>query len=195
MAADPAASDMDGPTYNKYVDFVNYYIHQVNLLRHLFGEPYRATYAEKSGVLLVARSASGVPGVIEMTPYETSTDWQESALVCFERGWIKIQLPSPLAFNRPGHVEVYRDPRQPTTRPRNDAELVERMRRADRMPDEPRPFPQLITPTLPWIHAMRQQAVNFCRAIRGEIKPPCDAQEALEDLKVAREYIRLSAGQ
>ncbi len=44
---------------------------------------------------------------------------------------------------------------------------------------------------LPWVHAMRQQAVNFVRVCRGEIPPPCAAAEAVEDLKAAREYIRL----
>ncbi len=52
----------------------------------------------------------------------------------------------------------------------------------------------LSVPTLPWIHAMRQQAINFIRAVKGEIKPLCDAPEALEDLKVARQYIRLQRG-
>ena len=41
---------------------------------------------------------------------------------------------------------------------------------------------------------MRQQAINFVRAIKGEIKPPCDANEAIEDLKVAREYMRCFKG-
>jgi hypothetical protein len=48
-----------------------------------------------------------------------------------------------------------------------------------------------VVPQMPWVHAMRQQAVNFVRALRGEAKPLCEAAEALEDLKVAREYIRL----
>jgi hypothetical protein len=38
---------------------------------------------------------------------------------------------------------------------------------------------------------MRQQAINFCAAVRGERKPLCEAREALEDLRVARAYIRL----
>jgi hypothetical protein len=38
---------------------------------------------------------------------------------------------------------------------------------------------------------MRRQAINFISAIRCEMKPLCTAEEALEDLKVAREYIRL----
>jgi len=38
---------------------------------------------------------------------------------------------------------------------------------------------------------MRQQAMHFLAAIRGETRQPCDAREALDDLLVAREYIRL----
>jgi hypothetical protein len=38
---------------------------------------------------------------------------------------------------------------------------------------------------------MRQQAANFVAAVRGEGKPPCEAAEALEDLKVARSYVEL----
>ncbi len=49
-------------------------------------------------------------------------------------------------------------------------------------------------PQLPWIHAMRQQAINFVAAIKGERKPLCEAAEALEDLKIARAYIRLLTG-
>jgi len=49
-------------------------------------------------------------------------------------------------------------------------------------------------PQLPWVHAMRQQAINFVRAVRGEMKPMCGAADALEDLKVAREYLRLWRG-
>lgn len=166
---DPPASDMDEDTYKAYVSFVNYYIHQVNLMRHLLGEPYNATYAEKSGVLFAGESDSGIACVIEMSPYHTTIDWQESALVAFERGWVKIELPAPLAVNRPGRVEIYKDPGGGVT-------------------------PTLTVPTLPWVHAMRQQAINFIRAVKGEIKPLCDAAEALEDLKVARQYIKLRTG-
>jgi len=160
---------MDKQTYDQYLSFVNYYIHQVNLIRHLLGEAYRVTYADPSGVLLAVQSDSGVGGVIEMTPYSTTIDWQESALVAFEHCYVKIDLPAPLASNRPGRVEIMRDPGNGIT-------------------------PETTVPTLPWVGAMRQQAINFVRAVRGEIKPPCDANEALEDLKVAREYIRLWKG-
>jgi len=149
-----------------YLGFVNYYIHQVNLMRHLLGEPYQVTYADPSGVLLAGRSDSGIACALEMTPYQTTLDWQESALVCFERGWVKLELPAPLALNRPGRVEFFADPGGGQA-------------------------PQTRVPQLPWVHAMRQQAVNFVAAVKGERPPPCEAQEALEDLKVARDYLRL----
>ncbi|NLC55638.1 MAG: Gfo/Idh/MocA family oxidoreductase [Armatimonadetes bacterium] len=169
LAWDPPAADMDEATFQEYLSFVNYYIHQVNLMRHLLGEPYRVTYADPSGVMLAVQSESGVAGVLEMTPYRTTIDWQESALVAFERGYVKLELPAPLASNRPGRVEILSDPGDGTV-------------------------PRTVVPTLPWVHAMRQQAMNFVAAIRGERKPPCEAAEALEDLKVAREYIRLLKG-
>jgi predicted dehydrogenase len=166
--ADAAAADMDAEAFGHYVSFVNYYIHQVNLLRHLLGEAYTATFVDKAGTMLVGETAGGATGVIEMSPYVTSIDWQETALVCFEKGWIRIELPAPVTCNRPGQVTYFSDPGDVT--------------------------PTTTSPTLPWVHAMRQQALNFCAAIRGDAPPPCDAAEALEDLKVARDYLRLHHG-
>ena len=163
------AADTETHWGDPFFDFVNYYIHQVNLMRHLLGEPYHVTYADPSGVLLTGQSDTGIACALEMTPYQTTIDWQESALVCFERGWVKLELPAPLALNRPGRLEVFADPgegKAPTT----------------------------TIPQLPWVHAMRQQASNFIAAIQGERKPPCEAAEALEDLKVAQDYIRLWNG-
>ncbi len=160
---DPSDASMDKDAYRHYIEFVNYYIHQVNLMRHLLGEPYKVLFADRKGVLLIGESVGGVPCTIEMTPYQTSLDWNEQALVAFEKGCVKLDLPAPLASNRPGRVEVFKDPGNGKT-------------------------PETLVPTLPWVHAMRQQAINFVRAIKGEIKPLCEAREALEDLKVALQY-------
>lgn len=169
MERDPQPDDMHGTVFKEYMSFVNYYIHQVNLMRHLLGESYRATYAEASGVLFAGQSESGIACTIEMSPYQTTIDWQEQAMVCFEKGWIRIGLPAPLASNRPGSVEIFKDPGN-------------------------RSAPQTVIPQLPWVHAMRQQARNFIAAVKGDMPPMTTATEALEDLKVAREYIRLKTG-
>ncbi|MBN1676069.1 MAG: Gfo/Idh/MocA family oxidoreductase [Kiritimatiellae bacterium] len=169
LPSDPAPADMDTATQKRYEGFVNYYIHQVNLLRHLLGEPYEVTFADPAGVLLAGHSANGAACLLEMAPYRTSIDWQESALVAFERGYVRLELPAPLASNRPGRVELLRDPGNGET-------------------------PVTLTPQLPWCHAMKQQALNFLKVVRGEAPPPCDAREALEDLRVARTYVRMMTG-
>lgn len=162
---DAAPEDMAETVWKDYLRFVNYYIHQVNLIRHLIGEPYAVTYVDPGGILLVGRSRSGVACVLEMTPYRTTLDWQESALVCFEKGTVKLSLPAPLAASRPGRVEIFEDP---------DAGGV----------------PATRIPQLPRESAMRRQARNFLAFVRGDRPPPCEAAEAYEDLLIAEQYIR-----
>jgi predicted dehydrogenase len=166
---DPPASDMDKATNDLYWGFVNYYIHQVNLMRHLLGETWKVTYAAPSGVLLAGESASGVTCSIEMSPYQTTLDWQEHALVCFQKGWLRLELPAPLTINRAGRLEIFRDPGNGVT-------------------------PKTEIPQLPWAGAMLQQARNFVAAVQGRQPPLCTAEDALEDIRLAREYIRLKTG-
>jgi hypothetical protein len=104
-----------------------------------------------------------------MAAYSTTLDWQETALVAFERGYVKLRLPAPLARNRAGEVEIFKDPGQGAV-------------------------PTTTIPQFPWVHAMRNQALNFIKAVRGEAPAPCLAPEALEDLRVARAYIKLLKG-
>lgn len=162
LEGDPA--EFDEKTARYYDGFVNYYIHQVNALRYMLGEPYRVVHADKTGVLLVGESASGVCAVLEMEPYRTTAEWDESMLIAFEKGYIKVDLPAPLMRQAAGRVTVMRDSGL-----------------------EP---PTLTTPILPAVSAMAKQARNFLAAIRGERPVPCGPREALEDLVVARDYIR-----
>ncbi len=152
-------------SYNKFYDkFVNYYIHQVNAIRYLLSENYSVTYAEKSNTLLVCTSESGITCTLEMSPYTTSIDWFESYLVCFEHGYVLIELPAPLASQRCGKVTVFED--------------------VDNKP---------ITwsPTLPNLHAMKNQANNFIEVVKGTRKPPADGRTAVLDLLSAKEYVSL----
>jgi predicted dehydrogenase len=162
--AEPAG--MDKPTADHHNAFVNYYIHQVNLLRHLFGESYEVRYADPAGVVMNVTSASGIPGILEMAPYQTTIDWQEHALACFEKGYVRIDLPAPLAFNRPGKCTIFKDPGNGVA-------------------------PTTTEVTLPWVHAMRNQARNFIKVCRGEQTDLCPAEDARADIAVADRYIEL----
>ena len=147
-----------------HISFVNYYIHQVNLLRFLLGEDYRLTFADRGGVLFVAESAGGVTGAIEMAPYSTTDDWQEQALVCFDKGFIRVDYPAPLASQQAGKVTVF---------------------------DNSGAIGVATSPRLPNVHAMLNQARNFVKAVRGEKPAPCVSSEAVKDLEVAMDYTKM----
>ncbi len=158
--------DIASPHMDAHFQFVNYYIHQVNLFRFLLGEDYEVVFADPSGVTLALRSSSGIPGTLEMATFQSTRDWQESVFVAFERGWITVDLPAPLVLDQAGKVTVFRDP--------GGGEV-----------------PTTLTPTLPHRHAMRAQAENFLKALRGEPHPLCTAEEGLKDLHAAGRYIEL----
>ena len=164
LALEPPPRELGEEAGREYVAFINYYIHQVNLLRYLLGEPYRVAHADKSGLLLVAESQSGVPGLIEMSPYKTALAWEEEALVAFEHGYVRIALPPPLSRFHCGQVEVYID------RPNGEG-------------------PRREVPSLPYVDAMAAQAGRFVQVCRGEAQPLTSASEAVQDLSVAFEYI------
>jgi predicted dehydrogenase len=159
---EPFPDGLDAAATEEYARVVNYYVHQLNALRVLFGEPYDVAHADDAGRLLVAESESGITGTLERSPYETSDDWQESVLVGFDRGYVRVDLPPPLASQEAGRVEVLRDDDGTETR----------------------------RPTMPPTAAMRRQAENVLAAVRGERDPPCDSREAAADLRVALDYVR-----
>ncbi len=147
-----------------YSRFVNYYIHQINALRFIFGGNYKVTYADKSGVLLAAESESGVCGTIEMAPYNTCFDWQETIMVGFEQAYIKVELPPPLIRHLAGTVEIMTSIVKTRTQ-------------------------SVYSPSMPPLSAMSRQAENYIAALKGERTAPCTAAEAVEDLKTAKQYI------
>lgn len=168
---DPHPPGYDAKQAKDFFWFVNYYIHQINLVSYLAGEDYEVVTGDPGGVYCGLRTHSGVSGLIEMAPYKTTRDWQESVLVAFQKAWLRIDLPAPLAVDRPGHVTVFQDAGGP---------------------DEPLTW----SPILPDWHAMRAQADNFLRAVAGETTPLCDARQAVRDLVIARSYVdrQIAAG-
>ena len=166
VAWDPTPAGFNEAQAKAHEAFVNYYIHQVNLLRLLFGEDYRATYADPSGVVLHVQSDSGVAGVLEMAPWNNTTEWQEGALVAYKKGWIRLRLFAPLTALRAGEVEMNVDAGNGAT-------------------------PMTFRPAMPHVGAMQQQAANFIKHLRVEATDLCGAAEAKKDIQIADAYIRL----
>ncbi|MEK6796939.1 MAG: Gfo/Idh/MocA family oxidoreductase [Spirochaetota bacterium] len=145
----------------KFFSFAGAHSHQLDLMRCLLGDAYTITYADPTGVMFAIASAHGVPGVMEFSPYN-ATDWREYGIIYFEKGYVRVDLPAPLAINRPGRTEVYR----------NDGATV----------------PTTTVATFPAKSAMVSQAENFIRMLNGEKGSLCPASEALESIGVAEDW-------
>lgn len=161
--AEPTPAWMDEATAEDYVRFVNYYIHQVNLIRFLLGEDYTIRYADKSGVLLVAESATGVPITVEMAACELRDEWRETCTASFAKGEIELNLPAPLA-RQPGTIRIYKN-----------AE----------------PHPVYEQPIMPPTWSMREQARLFIESIQNGTPTISSAWDAMKDLQTAEDYIRM----
>ncbi|CAM4249611.1 putative dehydrogenase [Paenibacillus endophyticus] len=162
---EPYSAQFSEQQNRDYDSFVNYYIHQINAIRYVLDEPYQLTFGDRSGVLLAGESESGVCVSLEMAAYHTSIEWQETVFIAFEKGYIQVELPAPLARQLAGKVSV--------------------------MTDNGHGQPALTQPIMPNLSAMRKQAINFLAAVKGAPTGICTAKEALEDLKLAEHYIHL----
>lgn len=163
VPADPLPEEFDEEASSRFDEVINYYIHQFNAIRYVLGESYDVVHADPTGSLMTLESESGRPGTLEMRPYDTTNDWQESLLVGFDNGYVSVELQPPLTHHRASDVEVMTAPpegQQKTTRP-----------------------------AMPTVSAMRAQAKTFCEVVRGERDPPTDARDAVEDLRIARDYV------
>ncbi|HOX37058.1 MAG TPA: Gfo/Idh/MocA family oxidoreductase [Candidatus Brocadiia bacterium] len=155
--------DMPEADAQLYNAFINYYIHQINLIRYLLGEDYKVTYADPKGVTFTAMSDSGVVIVLEMAPYQCPDHWEETYKACFEKGWIQVDLPAPLQ-QYSGSLACFRG--------------AEKYKSSE----------SRIYVNTEW--AMFEQARMFVAEVRGEQPLISPSEDAVKDLEVAVQYVK-----
>ncbi len=146
-----------------YMDFINYYIHQVNLIRYLLNEDYSVEYVDSNGKVLVAKSDSGIAIVLEMGTYEVANEWHEFYEAFFDKGKVKLSLPAPLARQRAGEVEIYKN--------KDGDGIYEK-------------------PVIAQKWSMLEQAKLFVDAARNKNKPISPPLDAVKDLQIAEDYVK-----
>lgn len=154
---------MSAVAQKEFFDFIMARSHQLDYMRHLLGTPYHIKYADPTATILAVESELGVPAVYECTPYNSTRDWREHATVFFDKGYVKVYHPAPLALNRSGTAELFRDTA-------TDA------------------LPVTTTPVFPSKSSMFSLAETFLAALKGETTPLCTPAEALESLIIARDW-------
>jgi len=158
---------MDESTGHAYDAFVNYFIHQVNMIRYLLGGSFQCDYLDPTETVLAGRSDGGVPWVLEMTGYNLRDHWEEYYKVCFENGKLDLSVPAPMARQYPGDLKIYHGPASESDRPRWER------------------------PTLAPTWCMMAQARHFVACVREGRPTLAPAREAALDLEVAEQYARL----
>jgi len=144
---------------------INFFVHQVNLIRFLVGEDYRLTYAHPDGKVLLATTNSGTAITLEMQLSTIPRTWDEVYHVTFERADIELRVPAPLHEQK-------------------NAEVVIR-RATDKTHETLRP--NIAPPS--W--SFFEQAKGFLQAIRDGKLPHDSTGEAIRDLEVFEEQVAL----
>lgn len=170
QTAESAPEWMTPEQSNHYISFINFYIHQVNLIRYLLGEDYRIAYADPYGRTFTAISESGVVIVLEMSSYGLQHRWDEFYVLNFEEGQIRLEMPAPMARQRAGNVVVYR-----------------------RSGFDGKGIPQEIRPILPQRWAFEEQARAFVACLRDGTPPLSPPTDGVKDLEFSESYIRAVA--
>jgi len=157
---------LDPDTQQTYNAFVNYYIHQVNLIRYLLGEDYKVTYVDPANATLSAVSDSGVPIVLEMQGYGLRNAWEEHYRAVFDEGKVEVDVPAPMARQRGGEVSIFRG---------KDLQTVE-------------------SPVVPSHWCFLEQARHFVRCVGAGETPRTSPWDAVKDLEVSEQHARLLSG-
>lgn len=163
LVADARAPHTTEAWHGKYVTMVNFYIHQINLIRMLVNNDYKVTYGDKTGRLMVGHTPEDALVTLEMN-YYSPTAWSESFLVTFDKAWLRLDFPAPVTVNQSAQLTVYRSAGKDS----------------------------LATTTqvgIPWQSAMANQAAQYVNAIRGGQTTLETAQDAIKDLVIARDLV------
>ncbi len=92
---------------NEYRNYLNVFCHNINLVRHLVGDPESARFCSyhKSGKVLLMEY-DDFPAVVE-TGWLSASFWDEQTQVYFRDGRVTVDTPPPLLKNVPAQVEIY----------------------------------------------------------------------------------------
>jgi predicted dehydrogenase len=148
-----------------YAWFLNVFVHDLNILRWLFGampEVVAADLRRRNG-RTVLLDFGDFPAVLDMA--ETSgPDWSEGVEATFERATLRIAFPPPLLRNVPARITLRHAGSTTTIHPPPDG----------------------------WSWSFRRQAEAFVTDIRERRTPLASGRDGLEDLRLAEAIWRLS---
>lgn len=152
----PEAPDWLPPTLIRdYAWFLNVFVHDVNILRHLVGRTPDITFADfrHPNGRAVGFDWGGFSGILDMAEIPFA-GWEEGIEVLFERGRLRLRFPPPLLRNVPARIELEHV----------DGEGA------------------VTQPAVPWSWAFRRQAEAFVADVRNGREPSASGRDSLADM-------------
>ena len=96
-----------------YLNYLQQWTHNVNLLRYFLGDESGSTKVKSvqlddDGLTgIVVLDINGTRAVIE-SGYTNFHGWEEHTQIYFQKGWLRTQAPALMAKETPASVEIYR---------------------------------------------------------------------------------------
>ena len=143
---------------DEYERFLNVFIHDINLMRHLFDglpEIKNVDYHNIAGTLNL--EYNNIPGVFEFGQLETNRFWVEGVDIYFEHGRLQLKLPPAFLINYPATVMVHKD--------------------------KPGKSIETISSTPGWTWSFMKQAESFVDVVLSGKKSIADAVDGLQDIE------------
>jgi predicted dehydrogenase len=165
MGVEPFPDGMSKQEAGYYNMNINFFVHQVNLIRFLLGEDYRLTNAHPDGKVLWATTDSARAITLEMQTSQIPQTWDENYTIAFEKADIEMRFPAPLRMQHNAEVLVRRAIG-------NSYETVR---------------PNVAPPS--W--SFFEQAKGFLQAIRDGKVPHDSTGDAIRDLELFEDQVRL----
>lgn len=154
---------MSPPQQATFNTYMNIFAHNVNLVRYLFPEKLTVRGALLREGLLNQSTILESGGVL-VNLYGVSVQsewWLEKTEIYFERGWVRVNTPAPMAEQDAAQVEVYNGQTRATEILNGD------------------PY---------W--AFRAQAEHFIACIKNDMTPCSNGEDCLEDMRLMEEVFR-----
>lgn len=153
---------------NSYIEYLQQYVHNVNLLRWFLDAKEKVTVKnvdfDPDGVTgLVILDINGVRSVIESGEI-SHYRWDEVTEIYFQHGWIKTWAPPLLLKNVPAEVEVYK---------------------AGEKQEFIRPIPKPM-----WTWSYKREAEHFIKCLISGEEFRSPGEDALIDVKVIEDIYR-----
>jgi predicted dehydrogenase len=155
----PKLERRNGKTYPVEFEWVEGWIHDVNLARGLFGEARKVLYAsnEEPRLALVDFERARVFFEVGLMAY-AGTPFDEKVMVHCRSGRLDLCFPAPLAFRQPTELKVST-------------------------------HSGVRTPHLEYKESFVEELVHFLRCIAGHDQPRTTAEDALRDLELCFEIV------